>query len=84
MKIFPSPTRGRQGVVKYPPLPSRASGLSVVGVAVRVILREAVCVLLVLSLLLVGQAQLADEGEEEEEEAAEIISLHSDPELTCN
>ena len=50
----------------------------------RVIVRVAVCVLLVLSLLLVGQAQLADEGEEEEGEAAEIISLHSDPELTCD
>ena len=82
--MFPTHTRLCQSIIEYPPLPPRGPGLSLVDVAVRVVVRVAVCVLLVLSQLLVSQAQLADEGEEEEEEAAEIISLHANPELTCN
>ena len=45
----------------------------------REVLGVAVRVLLVLGVI-VSQSQLEDEGEEE---AAVIISLHAEPELTC-
>ena len=82
MRVFrnipESPTIVYQGFVKHPLLSSGCPRL--VGVAVRIVVRVAVCLLVV--SVLVREDQLEDEGEEEED--AGIVSLHANPELACN
>ena len=79
LEKFLTQTRGRQNIVEDPPLPARGGpGLSLVGVAVRVVVRVAVGLLVV--SVVVAQRQLGDEGEED----AAVEGLHANPELACN